>query len=138
MGPLAYVVILNWNGREHLRDCLTTVLAQTYEPMRVLVVDNASTDGSREMVQDGFPEVVLLALPENLHFARGMNAGMARAMHDAECGFIVTLNNDVRVDPEWLAHLVSEAGSSAVGAVASKMLFMDRPRVINSTGLSPA
>lgn len=135
MGALAPVVVLNWNGREHIRECLRSVFAQTYADTRVIVVDNGSTDGSREIVRDEFPEAHLVALPENLHFARGTNAGVRAALQDPECAWVVTLNNDTRVDPEWLAELVRSARDGGVGTVASKLLLMDRPSVINSAGL---
>jgi len=135
MAGICHVVILNWNGRDSIRQCLQSVLHQTYATYRVVVVDNASTDGSRDIVRDEFPEVTLVPLPENLHFARGTNAGVREALRDPECAFIGTLNNDTRVDPEWLAELVRMAGAR-VGMVASKMVFIDRPNVLNSTGVS--
>jgi len=134
MAGRCHVVVLNWNGRDSIRPCLESVLHQTYGSYRVVVVDNASTDGSRDVVRDEFPNVTLVPLPENLHFARGTNAGLREALRDPECAFIATLNNDTRVDPEWLAELVRIAGPR-VGMVASKMVFFDRPNVLNSTGV---
>lgn len=131
----ATVVVLNWNGHDYLRECLRSLFAQTYAGMRVLVVDNASPDESWRIVQDEFPEAALLRMKENLHFARGMNAGLAKALEDPASEFAVALNNDVRADPEWLASLVAAADDPKVGMVASKMLFMDRPRTLNSTGI---
>src|SRR3989475_12559920 len=133
MAGICHVVVLNWNGRDSIRQCLQSVLHQTSVAYRVVVVDNASTDGSRDIIRDEFPEVTLVALPENLHFARGANAGLREALRDPECAFIGTLNNDTRVDPEWLAELVRMAGAP-VGLVASKMGVIDRPNVLNSTG----
>src|SRR6058998_1500499 len=135
MAGRCHVVVLNWNGRDSIRPCLRSVLHQTYAAYRVVVVDNASTDGSCDIVRDEFPEVTLIPLPENLHFARGTNAGLREALRDTECAFIATLNNDTRVDPDWLAELVRMAGDR-VGMVASKMVFIDRPNVLNSTGVS--
>src|SRR5437899_9009129 len=135
MAGICHVVVLNWNGRDSIRQCLRSVLHQTYAAYRVVVVDNASTDGSLDIIRDEFSEVTLVPLPENLHFARGTNAGLREALRDPECAFIGTLNNDTRVDPEWLAELVRMA-SARVGMVASKMVFIDRPNVLNSTGMS--
>ncbi|HYM39405.1 MAG TPA: glycosyltransferase family 2 protein [Thermoplasmata archaeon] len=135
MGSQATVVVLNWNGHDYLRECLRSLFAQTYRDLRVLVVDNASPDASWRIVDEEFPEAALLRMPENLHFARGMNAGFARALEDPHAEFVVALNNDVRVDPEWLASLVAAADDPRVGMVASKMLFMDKPRTLNSTGI---
>lgn len=138
MASQVTVVVLNWNGRDYLRECLRSLFAQTYREMRVIVVDNASPDESWRMVEEGFPEAALLRMPQNLHFARGMNAGFERALEDPNAEYVVALNNDVRLDPEWLASLVAGVDGPRVGMVASKMLFMDRPRVLNSTGVSPA
>lgn len=134
MSGRAWVVVLNWQGASYIRDCLRSALDQTYEDGHVLVVDNASTDGSREIVRDEFPEAELLALPQNRHFARGTNAGFERALADPECAYAVALNNDTRVDPEWLEALVRAAQDPHVGSVASKMLLMDRPEVLNTAG----
>src|SRR2546428_5443396 len=132
MAGRCHVVVLNWNGRDSIRPCLQSVLHQTYPSYRVVVVDNASTDGSRDVVRDEFPEVIFVPLPENLHFARGTNAGLREALRDPECGFIATLNNDTRVDPEWLAGLVREAGPPGRLGAPKKGVF-DRPYRLKST-----
>lgn len=130
------MVVLNWNGRDFVRTCLRSLFAQTYPDVRVVVADNASTDGSREIVREEFPEATLVGLPENLHFARGTNAGIEEALRDPGSTYVVTLNNDTRVDPEWLAELVRAAAPESVGVVASRIVFMDRPTVLNSTGIA--
>src|SRR2546429_2733935 len=134
MAGRCHVVVLNWNGRDSIRPCLRSVLHQTYAAYRVVVVDNASTDGSLDIIRDEFSEVTLVPLPENLHFARGTNAGLREALRDPECTFIGTLNNDTRVDPEWLAELFRMAGPP-VGLVASKMGFFYRPHAFNPTAV---
>lgn len=135
MSARAWIVVLNWNGKEYIRDCLTSVFAQTYPDFVVACVDNGSTDGSESIVRDEFPDARLIALPGNVHYARGTNAGMQEALGDPRCEFIVPLNNDSRVDPEWLANLVRAADSAGVGAVAAKLLLMDHPDVLNGAGL---
>jgi len=137
MGSRTHVVILNWNGRRYVQDCLDSIFAQTYGDAKILVVDNGSTDGSAEFIRDEFPEAVLIALPENVHFARGTNAGVEVALQDPACEFVVTLNNDTRSDPEFLADLVKAAAEERVGMVAAKLLFMDRPTILNTTGICP-
>jgi len=128
-------VVLNWNGKEYIRDCLASAFAQTYPDFVVACVDNGSTDGSPAIVRDEFPEARLIALSENLHYARGTNVGMQEALADPRCEFIVPLNNDTRVDPEWLANLVRAADAPGVGAVAAKLLLMDHPDVLNGAGI---
>lgn len=138
MGARTQVVILNWNGRDYIRDCLRAVFAQTYADAGIIVVDNGSTDGSADLIRGEFPEARLVPLPQNLHFARGTNAGVEVALQDPDCRYVVTLNNDTRVDAEFLSELVRTAESNHVGMVAAKLLFMDRPRVLNTTAICPA
>ncbi len=135
MGAGTQVVVLNWNGRGYVGDCLRSLLHQTHADVGVIVVDNGSTDGSVDFIRAEFPEARLVPLPENRHFARGTNAGVEAALQDPACRFVVTLNNDTKVDPEFVSELVRAAEPSRVAMVAAKLLFMDRPRVLNSTGL---
>lgn len=135
MADRAAIVVLNWNGLPYVERCLESTLDQTYPDVRVITVDNASTDGSRERIGERFPEVDLIALPENLHFARGTNAGMRRALKDPRVRYVLPLNNDTRVDPEWVAEMVRAAAGSGVGSVAAKIRFMDHPEVLNSAGI---
>jgi len=128
----AAVVIVNWNGRDYLRTCLDSLRRQTHPDFRVIVVDNASTDGSLEMLAASYPEVEVEALDENMGFVVGCNVGAARA---GEVDVLVMLNNDTEVEPDWLTNLCAalEAHPEA-GAAASKMLLFDRRNVLHSAG----
>ncbi len=124
------VVIVNYNGRVFLEPCLTSLSAQTYTDHEVIVVDNGSTDGSVEFLEENFPDIHLIRLKENLGFAGGTNAGILAASGE----YIMTLNNDTRLEPDCLAELASVMNSSdTIGMCASKMLFPDGR--INSTGI---
>ena len=90
------VVIVNWNSREALGDCLRALEAQTDRAFETVVVDNGSSDGSQEMVRGQFARVVLLEAGENLGFAEGCNRGIERASG----AWIATLNNDTIAHPE--------------------------------------
>jgi GT2 family glycosyltransferase len=123
----ADVVIVNWNGREVLGSCLRHLERQTV-PQRVIVVDNASTDGSAAFVRERFPSATLVEMRSNVGFGAGVNAGAA--LGDAEA--IVLVNNDVDADPEMLAELLApfEApGAEDVGMVAAMTLMPGRERV---------
>jgi GT2 family glycosyltransferase len=127
------VILLNWNGLHYLKDCLISLLAQTYTDFEIILVDNGSTDGSVEWIKANYPQVRLLCNKTNLGFCVANN----RAICSSTSPYIVALNNDTRVDPGWLSALVEAAGSDpTVGMCASKMLFADRPHVINSTGIN--
>lgn len=133
MSSLISVVVVNWNGRRYLRDCLIALNAQTYPRREVILVDNASTDGSAEYVAAEFPEVHLIRMETNAGFAAANNLGF----HAAQGEFIATLNNDTQADPDWLSELIKGMCSvDRVGMCASKMLFADSPEVINSAGVS--
>ena len=126
------VVIVNWNGQRFLQDCLSAVLAQSYADYEIILVDNGSDDGSADWVAEQFPMVRLIRNPVNLGFAAGNNQAICASRSE----FIATLNNDTRVEPNWLTELVRVMESDpTIGACASKMLFADRPQMINSTGI---
>jgi GT2 family glycosyltransferase len=119
------VVIVNWNTREHLRECLASLnaaLPATGWASEVIVVDNASVDGSAEMVRAMFPEVDLIANPENLNYAAGSN----QALRKAAGRFILLLNPDTQVPPgaaEALVRLLDE--NPGAGAVAPALVHHD-------------
>ena len=131
--PTASVVILNYNGLGFLDDCLGALGCQELAgEFETILVDNASTDGSVAHVRKQYPAVRVIEAGTNLGFAAGNNLGFehARGRH------MVMLNNDTRVRPGWLAALVSAIESDhKVGAVTSKLLFIDPPGTIQNAGL---
>jgi GT2 family glycosyltransferase/glycosyltransferase involved in cell wall biosynthesis len=100
----------------------------------VIVVDNGSTDGSAEFLRRTFPSVKVLALPENLGFGGGSNAGFRAAAND----IVVLLNSDMRVAPDFLAPLLEGFSDPAVFAVSCQIFFNDSSRVREETGLTQA
>ncbi|WOX56626.1 glycosyltransferase family 2 protein [uncultured Methanoculleus sp.] len=124
------VVITNYNGRRYLPDCLSSLAVQTYQDFETIVVDNASTDGSAEFVEEHYPEVRIVRNRENLGFAGGTNAGI----HAARGEYVLTLNNDTKAEPRFVEHLwgVMDADPTT-GMCAAKMLFPNG--TINSTGI---
>lgn len=126
------IIILNWNGKELLQQCLDSIDGQSYRDFETILVDNGSSDGSAEYVSKYYPWVKLVVLSENIGFASGNNRGLA------ECGgeYIVTLNNDTKVEPEFLSRLCAAADADQrIGMVAAKMLnFFDAGR-IDSVGI---
>jgi GT2 family glycosyltransferase len=129
--PRVSVIIVNWNGCEHLVECLDSLAAQTFRDFEVVLVDNGSTDGSVTLVKERYPWVKLTELSENTGFATGNNRGLLYATGE----YLVTLNNDTRVDPAWLAELVSVADSHpAAGMVGCRICSYDDPDIIDSLG----
>lgn len=104
--PTVSVCVANWNGGEVLRACLVSLRAAALEvPLEVIVVDNASTDRSAEMVAQEFPEVQLLRNGRNIGFSRANN----QAARQARGQYVLFLNNDTVVPPGALAPLVEYA-----------------------------
>lgn len=130
--PLVTVVIPTWNGRELLEACLGALHLQTEHDFAVVVVDNGSTDGTPEWLSQHHSQVHLIANSENHGFAAPVNQGIRHSTSP----YVAVLNNDTAPDPGWLAALLQAAESQPhVGMVASRMVFADRPNVINSTGI---
>jgi GT2 family glycosyltransferase len=129
--PDVSVVVVTWNGRQHLDACLASVEAQRGVAIETILVDNGSTDGTSDYVRARFPWVRLVSLAENRGFAGGNNAGV----REAAGRFVAFLNNDTSADPGWLAALLSgidEPGRFAL--VTSRIVYMHDPNVIDSAG----
>ncbi|MFQ5444002.1 MAG: glycosyltransferase family 2 protein, partial [Nitrospinales bacterium] len=111
--------------------CLDSLRQMTFDDYEVIVVDNGSSDGSREMVEKSYPWVRLIRLPKNLGFAVACNRGIEASNADYVC----LLNNDIEVEPDWLKELYEgmERHPEA-GMGTSKMMFLDQRDVFYNTG----
>lgn len=114
--PCVHVLIVNWNGRHHLEACLPSVLRSRYPHVRVQVIDNGSQDGSQAWMQEAYPQVGLYAAGHNLGFAAANNIGIRAAMAEG-AAYVALLNNDTRVEPEWLDALVAAAEAHPDAAI---------------------
>jgi len=130
----ASVVIPNWNGRDLLEKHLPSVVTamQGHPDNEVIIVDNGSTDGSATYVREAFPDVRMLTLETNLGFGRGSNEGFRAAKNDV----VVVLNNDMRVDPGFLAPLLEGFTDEKVFAVSCQIFFSDPEKPREETGLT--
>jgi GT2 family glycosyltransferase len=129
--PKASIIIPHWNGREHLQVCLTSLRNQTFADFEVILVDNASTDGSQEFVRQEFPEVQIVQLKENLGFTGACNAGYGTA----KGAYIILLNNDTEAEPGWLAALVDAfERHPEAGSLACKMRLFDKRDHFHTAG----
>lgn len=128
--PLVVVVVLTWNGRADTLACLASLAKTSYAPVKVVVVDNGSSDGTVEAVATEHPQAELVRSEANLGFAGGNNLGLARAL-ELGAAHVLVLNNDVEVEPEAIGALVRAAGRlDSVGALSPKILFADPPGCI--------
>jgi GT2 family glycosyltransferase len=129
--PEISIVIVTWNGREHLEGCLTAVAAQQGVDAETILVDNASTDGTAEFVRARFPWVRIVWLDRNHGFAGGNNAGA----REARGRYLAFLNNDTIADPHWLRALrggLDEARGIALAT--SRIVYMHDPATVDSAG----
>ena len=117
------IIILNWNGKEDTIECLESLKHITYLNYEILLVDNGSTDGSVECFRERYPEMEIIENGENLGFAEGNNVGIRKAM-DEGVDYVLLLNNDTVVDPEFLGELVTVAeGDEKIGIVGPKIYY---------------
>jgi len=126
------VVIVNWNGERFLDRCLSALLTQTVIPNEIILVDNASSDASIEIMRQ-FPSVRLLVQDQNLGFARGNNVAIEAAADDSE--WIALLNPDAFPDPGWLEALLSVARyHPAFDVFGGKLVNASDPALLDGVG----
>jgi GT2 family glycosyltransferase len=122
--PTVTVIVLNYNGRKHLQECLPSLLQLDYpgDQLELMLVDNASSDGSVEFIQSHYPQVRVVRSPENVGFAAGNNLGAREAAGQ----YVIFLNNDMRVDPRFVKGLVAAIRSDPEAVCAgAKILNWD-------------
>lgn len=130
----ATVVIPNWNGRDLLEKYLPSIVAALAEnpANEIIVVDNASEDGSADFIRQNFPSVRVLSLERNRGFGGGSNAGFEAATND----IVVLLNSDMRVEPDFLQPLLDPFQDARVFAVSCQIFFSDPAKLREETGLT--
>jgi GT2 family glycosyltransferase len=127
---LVSAIVVNWNRRNLLRQCLHSLQAQTEAELEIIVVDNGSTDGSGEMVAAAFPAVRLIRNPDNRGYCAANNQGIVAAAGE----FIALLNNDAEAEAGWAAAMVRAMREKPVGMVACKILVHGEGRRIDKVG----
>jgi len=128
---LISIIIVTQNGSQWLPGCLKTLHQQKYKNIEIILVDNASTDHSVDWIYKHYPRVHVVLNKTNVGFAQGNNIGYQRAKGE----YIVFLNNDTRVTPDFITELVRVMEKdSSIGGVQSKILLMDNPKRLDSIG----
>jgi hypothetical protein len=129
--PLVSVVIVNYNSGTHLEACLRSIAHSTYPRKELIIVDNASNDGSVTQVEALYPEASIVRNSTNLGYSGAGNIGIARAKGE----YVVVMNPDTVVDRRWLDGLVDAAHRYPRAAFFQpKILLMDDRRMLNSAG----
>jgi len=130
--PKVSVIIVNWNGGHFLERCLSALMGQTVKPHQILLLDNASSDGSVEIARR-FPSVQLLAQDSNTGFARGNNLAIAAISNESD--WIALLNPDAFPEPQWLEMLLAAVQSRPEFDVfGSKLVSASDPAVLDGKG----
>ncbi len=132
--PLVITVILNTNRREDTLACLISLAQSDYPNHSIIVLDNASTDGSIEAIQTTFPTVQVISLTENRGYAGNNNVGIEQAITQG-ADWVFVLNEDTILNPDCLSKLI-EVGESdpKTGIVGPLVYHYDEPNVIQSAG----
>jgi GT2 family glycosyltransferase len=131
--PLISTVILNWNGKEYLHPCLQSVKGQTYPNIEIILVDNASTDGSIEYIKDLLSDLRLIINYRNIGYGGGNNRGI----EEAKGRYIFVLNSDTEIEKRCV-ELLWECieTDQRIGVTTPKILLYDRRDVIDAAGLT--
>jgi hypothetical protein len=134
--PHVTVVIPTLKGRRWLPNCIDSLRAQTFPIAEIIVIDNASSDGSREWLISQH-DLRVIRNETNVGFAAACNQGI-RASRSP---YIALLNDDTRAEPQWLEALMHAMdatllGNKRIGSCASLMLFADQPHLIQSAGIA--
>jgi GT2 family glycosyltransferase len=130
--PKVAVMVINYNGRHHLKSCLESLRDLTYPNYDVYIIDNCSKDGSLEYIAGDFPWVKLINFEKNLGFAAAYNRSIALLQ---DVNLVAILNNDTRVTKEWLSALVNEiVKDQKIIAVGSKIRLYFSPELLHNAG----
>jgi len=135
--PLISIVIVNYNGKKFLKDCLTSVLNTRYPNFEVIIVDNGSRDGSVDFIKREFgrnKRLKIIPLDKNYGLTYAINVGVSKSKGE----YIACLDNDVKVTPRWLNGLIFFMFSNPdVAVVQPKLLFLNKRNIIDGTGDFP-
>ena len=122
-----YIIVLSYNRRDDTVDCLKSLYLSDYPNYKVIVVDNASSDGSAEAVRRTFPQAEVIENSENLMYAEGNNVGIRRALAEG-ADYVLLLNNDTVVSPAMVGELEAAMRNSPAAGVAGAMIYYFPPK----------
>ena len=134
MNPKVSVVILNFNGKKHLQQFLPFVVQSDYDKLQIVVIDNASTDGSVAFLVDNYAQnIEIICLKQNFGYAEGYNQGLKHVESD----YYILLNSDVEVPKNWIRPMLNFMDENpAMAACQPKILAFDRKNRFEYAGAS--
>lgn len=125
--PLVYIILVNYNGKEHTIECIKSLSQINYENYKIIVIDNNSTDGCIDELKESFEEVIVIKNNDNLGFAKANNIGIKYAM-DNSGEYVLLLNNDTIVEKDFLDQLIKpfmEHKINKIGLTIGKIRYYD-------------
>src|SRR2546421_4881319 len=129
--PRVWAIVLNWNNYDDTKSCLESLQQATHCDLKIIVVDNASADGSGKRLQQEFGQHRFVFNEANLGFSRGCNRGIRVALEDEHCAYVFLINNDAVVNPDSISEAVSAAeADERIGLVSGKVLFSEKRNTI--------
>ena len=125
------IIVLNWNGKQYLQDCLISLSKVTYKNKEIIVVDNNSTDGSVEYITEKFPDIQVIKNKKNYGFAKGNNIGFSASKGE----YILLLNNDTKVTPNFLTPLLEDFEKYPnIGCIQPQIRLFKNQQLLDGVG----
>jgi GT2 family glycosyltransferase len=129
------VLILSYNGKFLLEDCINSYVGNIYPNFEIAVIDNGSTDGTEDYVNSNFPGVKVLRSDNNLKYSGGFNLGLKYAFEEQNAKYVIITNNDVVADKNLISALVTTAEKNKeAGFVIGKVFYYSQPDTIQTVG----
>jgi len=134
--PLVYVLVLNWNGRQVTIDCVESLLRSDYPNLKIVVIDNNSSDGSVQALKATYGSSIrILQNKANLGYSGGFNVGLRFGFEENGADYCLVMNNDTVIDSRAISELVKIAESDdRFGFVTGKVYYYDKPSVLQTVG----
>lgn len=125
------VIIANWNGKKHLKDCFDSLEKQSYRNFKIIFVDNGSEDGSADFVRENYSETEIIRLEKNTGFAKGYNIGIKKALEDKKIKYVIVLNNDTKLHEKFIENMIdcSRRYPEAASIQPKVLNFFDREKI---------
>lgn len=135
MDKKVIILILSYNGKYLLEDCISSYLANDYPNFKVIVIDNGSMDNTKEWVEKNYPDVFVLRTEKNLGYSGGFNFGLDYAFNKNNADYVLITNNDVKADSKVISELVKVADTDPmIGFVTGKVYYYDQPDTLQTVG----
>lgn len=133
--PKVIVLVLSYNGKHLLDHSVSSYLLNDYKNFEVVVIDNGSVDGTKEYVENKYPQVKLIRTEKNLGYSGGFNFGLKYAFDEQNADYVLITNNDVKADSKMISALVETAVTDdKIGFTIGKTYLYDNPTVLQSVG----